>query len=146
MTLAWLQILSKLKHASNQTQSNPVNLTEILTTRILKTEILIWRKTLFSKDTTKRMLQWSMLHATKSHMREQHCSILLTVRGIQSIQFLLHVVFFFFFLIYGRRSIDRFHRSRVFGRWWKTPDSLVKPGNGWKEGRNKDFTATLSTN
>ena len=42
---------------------------------------------------------------------------------------------------------DRFHSSRGSGRWWKTPDSSgVKPGNGWKEGRNKDFTITLLRN
>ena len=49
-----------------------------------------------------------MLHATKSHMREQHCSILLTVRGIQSIQFLLHVVFFFFFWYMAEEALIGF--------------------------------------
>ena len=40
------------------------------------------------------MLQCSMLHATKSHMSAQHCSIRLITCSIQNIQFLFHVVIF----------------------------------------------------
>ena len=40
------------------------------------------------------MLQCSILHATKSHMRVLHCSIRLTACSIQSIQFVFRVVIF----------------------------------------------------
>ena len=47
------------------------------------------------KGPTKRMLlQYSMLHATKSHKSVLHCSTRLTTCSIKSIQFLFHVVIF----------------------------------------------------